>query len=685
MPELGIYILALAGIGLAFARSLRVAFGALACYWLLVPASLIIPGGPHILLVDRVVLYAFALRMVLRARKASRLADQGLAPRAGSPEATAGAFRFTAIHFAMIGVLVAGFLDGVVLAPHGVSLASDLDSWIYTFDMAVVFVAVLAVVRTLGARRVLGTITVVLMVTVVIGVFERLTKSGWSHFLFEHVPTSYLAPGAEPLGVRAGHVRAQAGAQFSLEYAWVLAMFLPLVAVMAFAWARPGRDGGSPRPGARLAYLLPLVAIGGIALTASRSAEVGVAGAAVLLVVATGAPRRITTAVGIGALVVLLVVLVDPALVGSPFSAAAHSNSISVRLQRLPNLFALVVHRPFTGLGYSGLYGSLPGVDDAYALLYATIGALGLAAWGLMLLTTGVTVARALRAPFDTDTRNLGAACLVGIAAVVVAGAAYDLVATPQSQWAFMILAALGVAVAETVPRRVRPHRWWTARALLPLAGVAAGLLVLATAPTSSSETVTVLMGSPAVIAAQSEPVDDYTGKVLVNTLCAFLTDPANVAAGTTVQCQRLSDVAPSVWPTLALVRITGVSPGAVRAEYRRALGRDGPYLSADVSPVGAVTTGKPAWATTAPMWAGLLGLAAMFLIPPLNRRPLSARSPLAAVHSPAGRPPGDRSTDDRSPDDPSLAGASAAEAASTGPTPAPRPVPAVRGSAPVG
>ncbi|HLI72332.1 MAG TPA: O-antigen ligase family protein [Acidimicrobiales bacterium] len=609
MPQAGIFILAIGGVVLAFHRSLRVAFTTLLAFWLLVPASLILPGGPHIVLVDRLVLWAFAFRVFVRVNSPGN--------------ATTRALRLTGVHFAMAGVLFAGYLDGVVLAAHGVSLASDIDTWLYTLDMALFFVVALAVIRTTGAWPVVRTVSILVAGAVFIGIVERLSGSGWSHFMFEHLSSSYQATGAAPLGTRGGHVRSQAAAQFSLEYAWVLVMLLPVVTVGAFAWVRR-----STRKAARLAYLLPIGAVVGVALTASRSAEVGIGAVAVLLVIAAGAPRQLTKAALTAVGAVLLLSLAVPTLLGSPFNAAAHSDSVSVRLQRLPDIFALVVHRPYTGLGYSGLFGSVAGLDNSYALLYATIGVLGLAAWAFMLITTAATAARALRAPRDTDTRTLGAACLVGIVAVLVAAAAYDLVATPQSQWTFMFLAALGVAVAEPVPRRVPPRRWWTARALLPVLGVAGGILMLGLAPSTSSESVSVFMASPAVIAASHAPVDDYTGKVLGNTLCGFLDHPSQVIDGTTLRCQRLSDVVPNVWPTLMLVRITGPTPDAVRAEYQHAFGQYAPYIQGQIAPVGPVASGKPAWATTAPVWVGLVGLVAMFLIPPLSRRPLSARAP---------------------------------------------------------
>ena len=622
MPEAGIYILAALGVGLVLVRPLKLAFAALVAYWAFIPASLIVPGGPHILLVDRLVLYAFALRLVVGARRQRRVAP-GTEPTA----APVSAFRLTRLHVAMVGVLAAGFLDGVVLAAHGASLASDLDSWLYTLDMAVVFVVVLAVVRALGHWTVIRTVVVALGATVVFAVLERLTGSGWSHFLFEHMPGQYLGPGADPLGVRAGHVRAQVGGAI-LYRVRLGAGHVPAPRPGGIVAVGTTRRGGREAFGAMATRRLPLSRGHGGRRGPHRLAQCRGrrGGRGDTPRPGDGRARRLTTVVAAGLLVVVLVALVDGSLIGSPFNAAAHTDSVTIRLQRLPSLFALVVHRPFTGLGYSGLYGSLPGLDDAYALLYGTIGVVGLAAWGVMLLTTAVSVTRALRARIGSDTRDLGAACLVGIVAVVVAGAAYDLVATPQSQWAFMILAAVGAGIAEAVPRRVPARRWWAARALLPAAGIAGGLLVLAGAPTASAQTTAVFTASPAVIAASGQPVDDYTGKVLGNTLCAFLTDPGELLANTTLSCSRPVDVSPGLWPMLDVVRITGPDPAAVRAEYAHSLGRIGSVLPAEITPVGTIETGKPAWATTAPLWMGLVGLAAMFLVPPLTRRPWRPR-----------------------------------------------------------
>jgi polysaccharide biosynthesis protein PslJ len=605
MPVLGILLLAAVGVAVAVGASLEIGFGAVVAFWLLVPGNLVVVGLPHIVLVDRLVLYAFALRLVLRH------GQRGEPPRS--------AFRFTAVHAALAAVLVVGYVDGVVVAQRGLSLASDLDTWLYTLDVVVVFVAGLAVIRTVGPRRVVATIVGVAALSAVVGIIERITGSGWSNFFFEHLSATYRAPGAGALQKRAGHVRSQAASQFALEYGWVLTMLLPLALVTAFRWAR------GPARLAKAAYLLPVLMAVSVALAASRSAELAVAVGGLLVTVLAGFPRRFITAMAVAAAVVTLIAVADPSLIGASFTSASHTNSISVRIQRLPDVFALVVHRPFTGIGYSGVSSTVPGLDDAYALLYVTLGVIGLAAWVALLVTAGATSLRSLAAPRNTWMRDLGAANVVGIVTVAVAGAAYDVVATPQSRWTFALLAALAVAVREAVPARApipyRPRRNWALRLVLPLAGVGVGCILLSAAPMASSETLDAFAVTPAVLASSSQPPDLYTAKVLIGTLCDYLDSPDRVIPGSTLRCEQLSVSEPSAWPAEAMVRIGAPTPAAVRREYRRSVAGLAPDVLPVVAAQGTVQTGKPAWATTAPLWAGAVGLGLMLFVPPIRLR----------------------------------------------------------------
>jgi hypothetical protein len=607
MPAIGIPLLALAGAAVAFWASLEVGFCVVLAFWLLVPGNLAVVGLPHIVLVDRFVLYTFALRLVLRHN------------REGEPPGSA--YRLTAMHAVLAILLVVGYVDGVVVAQRGLSLASNLDTWIYTLDVVVVFVVGLAVIRTVGARRVAGPIVVLVSVAAVIGIIERFTGSGWSGFFFEHLPSNYMAPGAGGLQTRAGHVRSQAASQFALEFGWVLTILLPLVMVTAFRWAR-----GTARL-AKAAYVLPVLVAVAVALAASRSAEVLVAVGIVLVTVLAGFPRRFIMAMVVAGAAVVVVAVADPSLIGASFTSASHTNSISVRAQRLPDVFAFVVQRPFTGIGYSGLSSTVPGLDNAYALQYVSLGVIGVAAWVALLVTAAVTALRSLAAPRNTWVRDLGAATVVGIIFIAIASAAYDVTSTPQTLWTFALLAALAVALKEAVPVRapnrveVRPQRKRALRLVLPLVGVGAGFVMLAAAPLSSSETFAVFTDSPSELAVATQPPGPYAAELLTNTLCDYLNSPDRVLPGSTLRCEQLSVVQPAAWPNEATVRIGASTPGAVRAEYRRSLAGLAPAVVPVVTAQGTVNTGKPAWATTAPLWVGLVGLGLALFVPPIRLR----------------------------------------------------------------
>ena len=181
----GDLLLAVAGVVAVFAAPLEVAFVVLVAFWLLVPGTLPVPHGPHLVLVDRLILYAFAARLLLRGGRRG--------------QASRGAFRLTGVHGALGVLVVVGFLDGVVLAPGGASVAGDLHAWVYMLDLALLFVVVLAVVRTIGLWPAARAVVALVMVAVAVGFIERLTGHGWSHFFFERLPANDLAPGANLL------------------------------------------------------------------------------------------------------------------------------------------------------------------------------------------------------------------------------------------------------------------------------------------------------------------------------------------------------------------------------------------------------------------------------------------------------------------------------------------------------
>jgi hypothetical protein len=534
----------------------------------------------------------------------------------------------------MAGVVVAAFATGVLLAPRGVSLAGDLHAFLYVLDLMVLFVVVLASVRTIGLSRFVNVVVCGVLVAVVIGLVERITKGSWGHYFFSHLPANYvpaIAPGT--LSVRGAAVRSQGAAQFALEYGWVLAMLLPLTLAASLRWSN-GR--GLWR---KAALLSPLAVFVAIVFSGGRSAVVAAIVAVPLFLFAAGPDRRLFRWLGLVAVAGVLVALFDPSLVTSPFSAGSVSDPATLRFDRLPLLFSLVVHRPFTGVGFNGVTSIFGGVDNGYALMYATIGVIGVTAWITLMVTAMATSARTLRAPRGTEGRTIGAACLVGMVAVAVAMATYDLVSTLQSLWAFVILAALGVAAFEAAPRRERARRRWGYRAVLPLVGFGVGSLLFVLAPLTSSQTFSVVMTAPWMNYYSTEPVDVYDGTALSNTLCGALTNPDVVAPGTTVRCLQSDVVEPFAFPPEAQVTVRAATPKAVAAEARRAFLPIYRHQQLTGGPVEPIQTGRPAWAATAPFWCTAAGLLAMALVPPL---PVRRRPRRRGGHKPADEDVGD-------------------------------------------
>ncbi len=196
--------------------------------------------------------------------------------------------------------------------------------------------------------------------------------------------------------------------------------------------------------------------------------------------------------------------------------------------------------------------------------------------------------------------------------------ATYDLVSTLQSQWTLAVLAALGVAAAEAVPRPERARRRWGYRALLPLAGLGVGCLIFVSVPLTSSQTFTVILTAPWLDYTNGGPVDAYAGTALSDTLCGALTSPDVVAAGTGVNCLQLDTIQPFAFPADASVTVSGATPAAVTAEARHAFAPLASHMQMTATATQSVQTGRPAWAETAPFWCAVVGLLLMLLVPPL-------------------------------------------------------------------
>lgn len=254
MGPIGVDLLTVAGLLVVIAAPLEIAMGTVLLFWLLVPGLLSIPHFAHILFVDRLVLYGFAARLLARSG------------RPGEPRGPA--YALTPMHAVLGALLVVGWIDGVVLSPANFSLAGNIHGWYSQLDLAVLFVVVLAVARTIGGWRVVRWLVVGVAAAVAVGLFERATGRGWAHFFFEHLPTSYLAAGSSPLQTRGGMARSQGAAEFALEYGWVLVMLLPLAAVATARWARAHRRSNPAL--SRLGFVLPLAAAAAVFFSGGR-------------------------------------------------------------------------------------------------------------------------------------------------------------------------------------------------------------------------------------------------------------------------------------------------------------------------------------------------------------------------------------------------------------------------------
>lgn len=598
MGASGDILLTVVAAALVIGLPLSGAFGVLTAVWLLVPPNLIVPHAPHILLVHTVVLYAFCFRLMARR---------------GPGEPSSAAYLPTYVHAALLALVLVLFFEGVIFTPRGNSLNGDLHFWFNDFNLLVLFVVVLAVVRTISLRKAVGILGVVVSVTVGVGVMEHFTHRGWSAYFFEHIPSSYLAPGAAPLQTRGGHVRSQAAGQFALEYGWVLVMLFPLLVATVFLWSRSRRWWAWP------VNLVPLLAVFAVVFSGARSALVGSV-AVLVLVVALAANRGMFVWGALAVLAGAITAIADSSLLTSLFSAGK-ADPASVRLQRLGPLFDLVVHHPFTGLGLTGISSVfvVTGVDNGYAVIYATLGVVGILAWLSVLVMIGVTAGHALAARRGSFERLIGAACLAGTVAAAVAAASYDFTETAQSMWTLVVLGAVGVAAAEAAGRRVVLH-WSAPRLLFPAAGSFIGSTLLVLAPVSSSLSFAVMTDAPWVLTSNSAyyPIQ---GTEMVNTLCPVVTNSYAAVKGTTVRCLQYSQVFPQNFPGFAVVQVRGPSQQAVRREAAQVFTPISRQMPLAEWPTGRIATGKPAWARTAPLWGAVAGAFLMMLLPPIRRR----------------------------------------------------------------
>jgi hypothetical protein len=590
MPSLLIPLAALVAAGVAWRARPSVVLGVVVGTVLLVPAGTVLPNGISSLpTVPRLVVLAALAGLVVRVRRG---------------EAPAAIFRPTPVTVALLAFLAVALVDGVAQADRAIPVATQLGSLFVVVDQVVLFVVALALLRLTGAWCGARVVAGCLLAFAAVAALEHVTGSSWGAFLLRHTSQARSYSAAAPLELRAGRTRVRSGAQYALDYGWMVAALLPMLAVAA------------SRARHRVRTFALVAATGLVAMTVvwsySRSAIAGLVAGPLVAWLASGLDRRLGRLVLAGLTVGLAVYLVLPD-VSTPLAASVDSGTIDVRLDRIPVAFDAVGRDRLTGVGFNGLdeLGVLA-ADNGALLVYAELGAIGAAVVLLLFATTILGAVRGVRGAPDGD-RPVAAAALAGV--VVTAGAlfSFDLLSIAQPAQVLWLLAALATASAPALAGapavRWPPSPRW---AIVPVAALAVGIAMFALAPRPASAQRVV----ETVTAAHSAGpgTDLLLGRTLAATACQVATR-AGAEADLDVRCRT--------WPGdgAFLLRVAGPSPAALDRlppvlEAMRAA-----VPSATVTPLGGIDRRPPAWAGTAPVWCPLLALGALLLLPARPRR----------------------------------------------------------------
>jgi putative inorganic carbon (hco3(-)) transporter len=222
------------------------------------------------------------------------------------------------------------------------------------------------------------------------------------------------------------------------------ARYLMLAILVAGAAFTVLRRRGRVLVAGGMAALLPL-----LFLTYARTAWIGLAAGAVAMTWVAGR-RRLVGAVAVAGLALLAV----PGVLGSllalarPTTASIESrnDSLAWRLGYWREILTLGLQRPLTGLGPDGTAAAtVDGKEPHNEYLRAAIegGLIGLATYVVLLVVAVVVAARVCRRAASPFERAAGLAGVGVVVAVLVAGAASNIVLSVSFMWYFAV--ALGV------------------------------------------------------------------------------------------------------------------------------------------------------------------------------------------------------------------------------------------------
>lgn len=590
MSTLAIQALAILIVAVHLRSSVRASATFLLLSVFLVPGTILFPGAPA---------YAFVVRLGLWA------ACAGIIVRAATGEISRTSVRPSRVLVALGLFVGVCYVIGVAAGPFPSRSERAFEIWLLLVDQLLFLWAATVFVRELGVRYIARIAVIGVVAAASIAVLERVLGGSYAHWWFRHQP-GFL--GGQQLETRGGEVRVRATAEFALQFAWVLALFAPLVGLLALRSRR------------LLAMAAPVVVGIAIVLTTTRSVFAGVGAGALLLLLFARADRRIIGALAAGA-VVAAVLYLGAGTVRDPYQAA-DPESRTVRTRRLHVLANELSRKPWFGLGLDGTaQRGIVSTDSAFLSTYAGAGVVGLAALVGTLGTAALTVGAAARLA-DDDNAPLAGALLGGLAAGTLGMFAFDGLSAPIAAWNLWLLAALGVGLYEEVvaaragplrPRRVqlRPRRL-----LLPLIGLGIGSTVLLMTPSAVAAQYRIFTLNPQYLTRFGNSSADFVGRVLVQATC----DAASESLGSTAKLDCFDPL--SQGPGTGVARLQASTPGrlataqAVFFEIARRV-----HPTTKVTLAEPYSKSKPTWARTAPIVGLLLGAEAALLIPPLRVR----------------------------------------------------------------
>jgi hypothetical protein len=479
-----------------------------------------------------------------------------------------------------------------------------LDGSLNLIDQFVFFAVALACVRVIGDLRwVLSLVAIVLLVSAGIGVIEHVTESSWGHFLFNgHAVSGSTA--SNPLEVRLDNVRVRAGAEYALQYGWVVAMLLPVL----LAWL--GTRRWRPQVWVPLTLVLVSVVLAAEYWSYSRTALATIGGLALVTAFAARDRRLIALTAGgvaVSVAVFLLASGLQHGFVGVP------SGYVTVRTNRLPLVLQVALLDPLRGVGIGGLASfGLGNTDSTYLQVYGETGLVGLVTCLVLLVTAAACCLGGLRARSRTD-RLAAAAALAAALAMLLGGVAYDALRSLSSARPFWLVAAVGIVATERavgpLPALVPRPRWALVGGVV--AAEVAALVAWALVPVHYARQYEFRTVGALREAFQSDPVT--MGHTLVNTVCGLADGVHAERPGSRVDCRDLQQAA-----GVGTLRVQAASPlrvTAVADEISGLAARAGldTFRLAVSTPM---RSGRPTAAAYAPIWAPATVLLGMLLVP---------------------------------------------------------------------